>query len=548
MKHAHKIWLGFFIILLVSSLGTTASAEGLPSSERMMIGFEDSIDERLLEEISAEVHHTYEKMNVVSASLEKDKIKELRSHPEVKWLEEDQKVKTSAQKQTWGYETTKIGQSREWGLAGEGVKVAIVDTGVDSSHPDLNIKKGVSVLDETDSWQDDNGHGTHVAGVIGAQDNDVGIVGVAPQSEIYAVKALDEEGDGWESEIVAGVEWAIEQKVDIINLSLTSCKPSTGMKQTLERAENAGITVVAASGNGILCGGEYLNDVMYPARYESVISVGAVDQKDARALFSYGGESLDFVAPGTSIYSSYITTDKHPDGYRSMNGTSMAAPYVSGVLALTLEAYPHATEEEVKDLLVDRVIDLGEAGKDFDYGYGLVQSLDRPFADVRPGDWHYPYIRSLYKEEIVKGVADGRYAPLGEISREEVVTMIGRAIGLDGTKRASHFPDVDASTFGSGYIASAVEEGFVKGLPDGTFAPKQKISRGEVAVIIDRVFDLSEEKSVSFPDVSEDCYCYDAVTAVASAGIVNGFPDGTFGSDENITRSELAAVLDRALQ
>ncbi|CDQ18925.1 Serine protease, subtilisin family [Halobacillus karajensis] len=544
MKQAIKtLTLGVTAFLIIAAGGV--SAEEKEDLTRVIIGFDESMNHEILE--SVDIHYTYDEIPAVSASISKEEEKWLKAIPGIEWVEDDQKIKTSAQKETWGYESTKTPQSREWGLRGDGVKIAIIDTGIDPDHPDLDITKGVSVLDETESWSDDNGHGTHVAGVIAAEDNDIGVVGVAPDADIYAVKALNKEGDGWESEIIAGIEWAIKEKVDIINLSLTSCQPSTGMKNTLKEAEEAGISVVAASGNGVLCSGEYLNDVMYPARYESVISVGAVDEKNTRALFSYGGKSLDFVAPGTNIYSTYITTENDPDGYRSMNGTSMAAPYVSGVLALTMEAYPNTSKDKWHELLEQHTVDLGEEGKDYDYGHGLVQSLSKPFADITKKNWYYPYIQQLYKDEIVKGTKDGTFAPLGEITREEVVTMIGRSLGLDGTKRETSFPDVPASSFGSGYIASAVEEGWIKGLPDGTFAPKQKITRAEVAVMIHRVFDLPSEKQVSFPDVSEDCYCYDAVMAVGNAGVVTGFPDGTFGPEKNITRSELAAVLARSM-
>ncbi|WP_394218228.1 S8 family serine peptidase [Halobacillus trueperi] len=545
MKRAIRKVVLSSIILFSIILGVQVSAAENENTDRVIIGFEEAINPEILESI--QVHHTYENIPAVSATIDRGELKRIQSHSDVMWVEKDQKVETSGQKETWGFKSTQALQSREWGLDGEGVKVAIIDTGIDQDHPDLDVVKGISVIDGFDSWADDNGHGTHVAGVIAAKNNDIGVVGVAPDAELYVVKALDQQGDGWESEIIAGIEWAIAQEVDIINLSLTSCQPSTGMKNTLKQAEEAGISVVAASGNGVLCSGEYLDDVMYPARYESVISVGAIDDKKMRALFSYGGASLDFVAPGTGIYSSYITTEKHPDGYRSMNGTSMAAPFVSGVMALTKQAYPHTNTGGLEDLLIENAVDLGEEGKDFDYGYGLVQSLPQPFADFTEKSWYYSYVQELYKDGIIKGIKDGVFAPLGEITREEVVTMIGRSIGLDGEKRSTPFPDVDRASFGSGYIASAVERGIIKGLPDGTFGPKKKISRGEVAVIIDRVYDLESTTQVSFPDVSSGVYYYDAVTAVSTAGVVTGFPDGTFGPQKNITRSELAAILARAM-
>nr|WP_255437451.1 S8 family serine peptidase [Thalassobacillus sp. CUG 92003] len=541
------IWVGILSVLCLLGAPHVSAEDNQTAGKRMIIGFEDSVDEALLEDMDIKRHHTYEELNAVSVTLTNSQADQLRSNSNVAWAENDQKVQTSKQKIGWGYNTLDVSQSTEWDLTGEGTDIAIIDTGIDADHPDLKVEGGINLVEKGDSWDDDNGHGTHVAGVIGAQHNNIGTLGVAPKANLYAAKALDEEGDGWEGEIIAAVDWAIEEEMDIINLSLTSCQSSTGMKTVLDRAEEEGITVVAASGNGILCDGEYLDDVMYPARYSNVASVGAVDRDQSRAVFSYGGDSLDFTAPGTQIYSTYITTEDHPDGYKSMNGTSMAAPYVSGVFALLKQAYPHDSAKKLENRMINHTIDLGEDGKDFDYGHGLVQAPKHPFSDIKPKAWYYPHVRDLYNQDIVNGFANGTYKPLGDITREQVVTMIGRALGLDGEKRDTPFPDVDEDAFSSGYITSAVEAGIIEGHPDGSFGPKQKIKRQDVAVIIHRAFDFNPDTKKTFSDVNKGRYYYDAVTTLAGAGVINGYPSGLFEPNQDILRAELSGVLAKGL-
>lgn len=196
------------------------------------------------------------------------------------------------------YGITMVGAPGSWkGSRGRNVKVGVIDTGIDRNHPDLaeRYKGGYDFVNRDDDPQDDNGHGTHVAGTIAAIDNDLGVVGVAPEADLYALKALDENGSGSVLNLVAAIEWAIDHDLDILNMSLGSPEGSPLEKEVLERAEAAGIICVAASGNA---GTEKID---YPANYPTVVSVGAVDTADLVASFSQRGTNLDFVAPGVSV-------------------------------------------------------------------------------------------------------------------------------------------------------------------------------------------------------------------------------------------------------
>lgn len=216
---------------------------------------------------------------------------------------------------------------------GTGIKVAVIDTGIELAHPDLstNVKGQVTFVLGTKSGNDDHGHGTHVAGTIGALDNAFGVVGVASQTSLYAVKVLDRTGSGSYSAIIKGVEWAQINGMRVANMSLGGTVPSEALRQALVAAKAAGVTIVVAAGNS----GADAN-YFYPAAYdEAVITVSAIDPStDTFATFSnYGVPPIDLGGPGVSILSTF-----KGGTYRTLSGTSMAAPHVSGAAALVVRS------------------------------------------------------------------------------------------------------------------------------------------------------------------------------------------------------------------
>jgi subtilisin len=249
-------------------------------------------------------------------------------------------------------------------VTGSGVKIAVLDTGIDASHEDLNVAGGASfVADEPDALTDGNGHGTHVAGTIAALNNNVGVVGVSYDVDLYAVKVLSAAGSGTLSGIAQGIEWAIDNDMDVINMSLGGSTGSSTLKQASDNAYNSGIVVVAAAGNsGSFFG--LINTIGYPARYDSVIAVGAVDANNNRASFSSVGNQLEVMAPGVDINSTLPGNQ-----YGALNGTSMASPHVAGAAALILAKYPNMTNVEVRQKLRDTATNLGSA---FNYGHGVI--------------------------------------------------------------------------------------------------------------------------------------------------------------------------------
>ena len=272
------------------------------------------------------------------------------------------------QRVDWGITAT--GVQDIWSKTkGEGAIVFVLDTGIDKKHSDLqcNILGGVNFTsDDFADWQDRNGHGTHVAGIIGACANQWGIVGVAPEAQIFACKVLADNGSGSTNWIARAIDFVISFKTDrkkIINLSLGANSESVGLKLACDKAHRANIPVIAAAGND----GTRVGRICYPALHDSTIAVAAYKKGNKISAFSQRGEKIDIAAPGEDIFS---TTPN--ESYASFSGTSMATPFVSGVVALMLSLEPNLSVEDIRMLLVSSAIDVGEFGKDNQSGWGLI--------------------------------------------------------------------------------------------------------------------------------------------------------------------------------
>lgn len=229
--------------------------------------------------------------------------------------------------QFYGWEITKFDIPNFWKKTqGENVTVAVLDTGCDLSHDDLknNLLEGKNIIKPKLPPEDQNGHGSHVAGTIAAIDNGLGMVGVAPLSKILPVKVLGDDGSGTMQHIVEGIRWASDQNVDFITMSLGSIYQDKRIKNAIDYAQKKGCVCFCAAGNS-----GPSNDILYPAKYDNVIAIGAIDKFFDRTDFSCAGESLDFLAPGEDIISCVPG-----NRYAAMSGTSMSNPFAVGCAAL----------------------------------------------------------------------------------------------------------------------------------------------------------------------------------------------------------------------
>jgi subtilisin len=224
---------------------------------------------------------------------------------------------------------------------GAGVKVVVIDTGLDMTHPDLagNIKGGWNAITKTNDFNDDHGHGTHCGGNIAALDNSIGIVGVAPKADLYGVKVLDANGSGTFDDVIAGMQWAVDNHMEVASMSLGADQGNQALADMVKAMKTAGVTLIAAAGNS---GGA----VGFPGGYPEAIAVAAGDNNDQLADFSSRGPEVAVIAPGVDIYS----LSKN-GGYETMSGTSMATPHVAGLAALYLSKHKGATPDQVRAAL-----------------------------------------------------------------------------------------------------------------------------------------------------------------------------------------------------
>lgn len=319
-----------------------------------------------------EVIHEFKIARMIECEITDDQMESLNNNTNISYIERDIPVHAYQQEVPYGISQVQAQQTHQAGYTGNGVKLGIIDTGIDASHEDLNVVDGFSVFksgDDEDPYHDGSGHGTHVAGTAAALDNDTGVVGVAPKAELYAVKVLDSNGSGSSAGVVRGLEWAIQNEMDVINMSLGSSEPSRAIQDAVDTAFNEyDILVVAAAGNEGNEDGTG-NTVGYPAQHDSVLAVAATDQNDSRAPFSSTGPGVDIAAPGASILSSVPG-----NAYDKLNGTSMAAPHVAGAGAVLKAAFPDASAAEIKERLTSTAKNIGENTEW--YGNGLLQLHD----------------------------------------------------------------------------------------------------------------------------------------------------------------------------
>jgi len=245
--------------------------------------------------------------------------------------------KAGSQQTGWG--VTRVHAPEAWATTrGQGVKVVVIDTGLDMTHPDLagNIKGGWNAITKGADFNDDHGHGTHCGGNIAALDNDIGIVGVANKADLYGVKVLDANGSGTFDDVIAGMQWAVDNRMDVASMSLGASQGNQALADMVKAMKKAGVTLVAAAGNS---GGA----VGFPGGYPEAIGIAAMDSNDQLADFSSRGPEVAFIAPGVDVYS----LSKN-GGYETMSGTSMATPHVAGLAALYVAKHRGASPDQVR--------------------------------------------------------------------------------------------------------------------------------------------------------------------------------------------------------
>lgn len=350
------------LLVVLALVFSTGVASAQPHKSPVIVGFKQTPDPALIRAYGGTILHEYGIVPAIACDLPDAAIEALKKNKNVVFIEPDATAFALEDSMDWGIDRIEadLVWDRDGNLAvdsgapdGAGVKVAVIDTGIDYTHPDLAVAGGASFVDYTGDYMDDHSHGTHCAGTIAGLDNSIGVIGAAPGAELYAVKVLDGTGSGSYSDIIAGIDWAVQNGMDVISMSLGGSASSASLEQACRNAEAAGVLVVAAAGNS----GNYAgtgDNVLHPARFDSVIAVAALDKANVRPYFSSTGPAVEIAAPGTSIRSTYPGAT-----YSYKSGTSMACPHVSATAALILSANRSLSNHEIRDMLGQTAQDLG---------------------------------------------------------------------------------------------------------------------------------------------------------------------------------------------
>jgi subtilisin family serine protease len=380
----YRTFISTFAVWLLS---TTAA---LAQETRVVVIFHDTPDETVITGRGGSVEVRSDRSRLLAARIAPNKVADLAADENVACVAEDCEGRLPAEPKAKPGSSgagpapaPQPAQGTPWGIAridaeaawattvGTGVKVAIVDTGIKNDHLDLRDGAGASrvilgpnFVNAMKSSADDHGHGTHCAGIAGAGNNTIGVVGVAPDCTLVAVKVLDKNGRGWSSGIIAGIDWAATN-ADVISMSLGFMSNPAGLQDSVDSAVAGGVPVVVSGGNE----GDAGSPPSWPAAYASVIAVAATDVNDNVAFWSTKASYIDIAAPGVSVYSTW------KDGYyRTLSGTSMACPHVSGAAALLIGKGVTAVAD-IRTALLSKADDINSAtspGFDNEIGNGLL--------------------------------------------------------------------------------------------------------------------------------------------------------------------------------
>ena len=497
----------------------------------------------------------------------------------------------------WGL--TQIGMPYAWEKVASPnqVKVAVLDTGVDTAHEDL---QGIFAMDPSNpgqilgkhfftdptgkqasdnDLQDNAGHGTHISGIIaGVTNNSLGIAGISAGARIMPVKVLDDVGLGEDANIAEGLIWAADNGARVVNMSLSGPAQSKTLADAIKYAHDKGVIVVAATGN------DGVADPNYPAAYDGVVGVGATDSKDVWMHQSNFGPYVDVVAPGVSILSTSPKTKSY-DGsaYEALTGTSMATGFVSGLAALILSENPSLSSDRVEGILYVTADDFGTPGWDRYFGHGRIdasRAVDFGDSDnVKPS----VSIASPTEGSKVSGTsnivsataadADSGVAfvdffvngervgssmtPPYEVSvssdkfqGKNIVDAVaydksGNSSSSEVTCYRQTFSDVAPSYWAFEDIEALTASKVISGYPGGYFKPGNPVGRAEFVKMLMEGMGLSKKTYYSgyFKDVPSTSWAWPYIEAAYDMGLVTGYSKDEFAPDKEIKRGEVTTIL-----
>lgn len=329
-------------------------------------------------DFAAEVHREFA-FNAMNIDITEADFQELQRRSDIRYVEIDGEMEAYGDEAPWGIERTESTVAHDNGYDGDGASIAVLDTGIDSQHPDLapNLGEGKAFTECGDGficwimgnghpcdheWDDDHNHGTHCAGTADAAETGDGVIGVSTDASLHSVKVLDCMGSGDMSDVAAGLEWTADQGYDVASMSLGAPSESQAVSDAVEYAYDKGVLIVAAAGND----GECTDCVGHPAAHPKTVAVSATSEDDSMASFTSTGPEVDIAAPGEGVKSTVY------EGHDTFSGTSMACPHVAGAAAQLISA--GASRDEAEELLFATAEDLGHP--ETDQGHGLLNTWE----------------------------------------------------------------------------------------------------------------------------------------------------------------------------
>ncbi|WP_380677643.1 S8 family serine peptidase [Salinigranum sp. GCM10025319] len=340
---------------------------GATPTGRYVVGTKNNRGLQKAKQVASDVHRELDFGDVgqaVAGRFPEQARKALEKNPNIRYIEADGRMEAVAQSLPWGVDRTDSDLTQDAGYTGEGADIAIIDSGIDADHPDLQANLGNGKAFAycsgcAESWDDDNDHGTHCAGIAAAVDNSEAVVGVAPSATLHAVKVLTSNGWGSYSDIAAGIQYVGDQGWDVASMSLGGSSYSYSVADAVEYATSQGVLCIAAAGNSGPCS----DCVLFPATHPDVVAVSATDSGDGLAYFSSTGSEIDIAAPGYSILSTVSG-----GGTAYFSGTSMACPHVAGAAGVLMANGYSNTEARAR--LEETAEDIGLSGNE--QGSGLL--------------------------------------------------------------------------------------------------------------------------------------------------------------------------------
>ncbi|MEA4896411.1 MAG: S8 family serine peptidase [Oscillospiraceae bacterium] len=460
-----------------------------------------------------------------------------------------------------------LGISSAWdaGYNGEGVKIAVIDSGVNTGHEDLagaNIADGYNVIDGTDNVRDDMGHGTFICGLISAdRNNGRGIAGFCTDATIIPIKCFGESKETSSSYLIRSIYVAIDDYgCDVINLSSGMAENVRSLEDAVEYAAGKGVIVVASAGND---GNSMLN---YPAAYDCVVGVGAVDQNGQVASFSEKNRSVFVVAPGVNLISLKTTQNNM---YEIGAGTSYSAPFVSVAAAILKQYDLSATVDDFMEILKASSIDGGIKGYDTSYGYGSLnianflevmqnyelRSIGEIFPDVQ-GHWASTSIDYCYRNGLFTGITQSSFEPETVMNRAMFVTVLSRMSKETISGYSNVFADVPEDSWYCQPCSWGAANGIVGGMGEGMFAPMGAVTREQMAVFLYRYAILygltdgsvNDPTAILFAFSDRDQVSDWAAEAMAWAienGLITGRSETGLYPKDSAKRCEVATIITR---